>query len=76
MNESDYSNPAGPELDQHLQSLRSEPPQPRSQLVPHILRKARWQRAIRAPLHAAGGLVGAVAEGIGVLIGAGRGPRS
>ncbi len=76
MTETDYPNPAASKLEEHLKALREEPPRSGPQLVPHVLRRARWQRAIRAPLRAAATLVVAVADGVTVLLGSGRGGRS
>jgi hypothetical protein len=74
--EPEEQSPAMLRLEAYLESLREEPPHPDSELVPRIVRRARWQRIVRAPLHAAGSLFGAVADGIGVIFGSGAGRHS
>jgi hypothetical protein len=68
--------PATLHLEAYLESLRDDPPRPDPKLVPSIIRRARWQRIVRAPLHAAGSLFGALADGIAVILGPGSGRRS
>jgi hypothetical protein len=75
VNDGDYSNPAASELEKYLGSLREDSPRPGSELVPHVLRRARWQQAIRTPLRAVAELVGALADGLEALVGSGRGRR-
>jgi hypothetical protein len=70
------TSPATQRLEAYLESLRDDPPRPGADLAPSILRRARWQRAIRAPLRAAATLVVALADGVTILLGAGRGGRS
>ena len=72
MNDADKPQPATRGLSAYLETLRNDPPIPSSELVPRIVRNARWQRAIRAPLRAVGSLVGALAEGLEVLLGSSR----
>jgi hypothetical protein len=68
--------PAGQRLEAYLRSLRDDSPRPDSNLVPAIVRRARWQQALRAPLRAAATLVGALADGVSALAGsAGRSRR-
>ena len=74
--EADDTNPAIRTLESYLESLREDPLHPDVQLVPSIVRRARWQRLVRAPLHAAGSLLGAVTDGIAVLFGSSPGRRS
>jgi hypothetical protein len=74
--EPEEQSPAMLRLEAYLESLREEPPHPDSELVPRIVRRARWQRIVRAPLHAAGSLFGAVADGIAVIFGSGAGRHS
>jgi hypothetical protein len=71
--EPDDLSPATLRLEAYLESLRDDPPEPDSHMVPKIVRRARWQRVVRAPLHAAGSLFGAIADGIAVIFGSGTG---
>ena len=73
--EPDEMTPAARRLDAYLETLRTDPPRADAALVPKIVRRARWQRTIRAPLHAAGTLLGAIADGIALLIGSNQGRR-
>ena len=73
--EPDERSPAIRQLEEYLESLRDEQPEAGPDLVPHIVRRARWQRAVRVPLRAFGSLVGALADGLTVLIGSGEGPK-
>jgi hypothetical protein len=66
-------SPATQRLEVYLKSLRDDPPRPGADLAPAIVRRARWQRTIRAPLRAAATLVAALADGVTILVGAGRG---
>jgi hypothetical protein len=72
MNDVDNPSPAERQLDEYLESLRRQPPRSSSGLPAHIIRRARWQRAIRAPLHVVGTLLGALADGVAILSGTGR----
>jgi hypothetical protein len=56
-------------LAQHLALLRDEPPRPAPALAGRIVRTARWQRAVRAPLRVAGLLAASLTEGVGILLG-------
>ena len=69
----DDTSPAALRLETYLRSLRDDSPRPGTELVPAIVRRARWQRLVRAPLHAAGLLVGAIADGLAVFFGSGKG---
>jgi hypothetical protein len=60
-------------LDEHLALLRDEPPEPSTALTVRVVRKARWQRAVRGPLVLAANLAAAVADGVSLLLG--RRPR-
>jgi hypothetical protein len=73
--EPDENNPAALKLETYLESLRTNPPQPDADLAPGIVRRARWQRTIRAPLRAAGTLVAALVDGVTILLGSGRRTR-
>ncbi len=69
-------SPAHHRLDEHLELLRVEQPPADRSLAPRIVRTARWQRALRAPVQVAASVVGAVIDALSGLIGAGRrGPR-
>ncbi len=57
-------------LAEHLALLRAEPPRPGSGLAARIVRRARWQRALRSPLHTVGMLAAALADGMRLLTGA------
>jgi len=65
----DEASPATRKLDDYLESLRTDRPSPDPALVPSVVSKARWQRAVRAPLHAVGMLVSALAGGLAILLG-------
>jgi dolichol kinase len=71
----DYPSPAARQLGAYLQSLREDAPRPGTQLVPTIVRRARWQHVVRAPLWAAGTLVAALADGVSALVGTRTGSR-
>jgi hypothetical protein len=74
--EPEEQSPATLRLEAYLESLRDDPPQSDAHLVPRVIRRARWQRIVRAPLHAAGSLFGAIADGIAVVLGSGTGRHS
>lgn len=73
--ERDEASPAARALDGYLESLRTDRPTPAPNLVPSVVRKARWQRAVRAPLHAVGALVSALADGLAIMLGSGQSRR-
>lgn len=56
----------------YLTELRDEPPAPGAELTPSIVRRARWQQAVRTPLRAVGALSAAVGEGIALVLGVRR----
>ncbi len=64
--------PAERRLDEHLAVLRASPPQPGQELAPRVLRDARWQRVVRAPLRVAGMIAAAAIDGLAGLIGGRR----
>ncbi len=64
--------PAERRLDEHLSLLRASPPAPGTALVPRVVRKARWQSYLRAPLRVVGMIGLAFVHGLGTLFG---GPR-
>jgi len=59
--------PAERRLTQHLEVLRTSPPESPAVLVPRVIRGVRWQRAIRDPLVLVGAVAAAIAESIGSL---------
>lgn len=60
-------------LQEHLGVLRSEA-DPAPLAIDAIVRRARWQRAVRAPLRTAGLIAAAMADALGVVL-AGDGRR-
>lgn len=64
----DERSPAEQRLNEHLQLLKTDLPQPSVALVRRIVRAARWQRAIRRPLLTIANFAGAIADGIRLLI--------
>ena len=75
MNDADNPSAAERGLERYLESLRDDPPRPGAELVPRVLRSARWQRTVRAPLRAVGNLVATLADGLEALFGSGRARR-
>jgi hypothetical protein len=71
----DASSPAERRLDAHLGTLRSGAPEPSTSLVRRVVRTARWQRVVRAPLRVAAMIAGAVIDGLAGLAGARRRSR-
>ncbi len=69
--ESEQPTPAERRLDEHLGLLRDAPKAPAS-LVGHVVRTARWQQSLRAPLLAVAHLAAAATDAIRLLLGAGR----
>ncbi len=69
-------SPAERRLGEHLELVRVGGPEPGRSLVRRIVRTARWQRALRAPLLVAGMIAAAVVDGLRRLVApAGRGRR-
>jgi hypothetical protein len=62
----DDLSPAEHRLTEHLELLRAAPPTSPA-LVPRVIRRVRWQRAIRDPLVLVGTVATAVLEGLGLL---------
>lgn len=60
--------PAERRLSEHLELLRSNPPTTAPELIARILRRARWQVAIRDRLIFMGAVSGAVVEGLSLLL--------
>ncbi len=67
--------PAERRLSEHLELLRASPPTAAPDLIAGILRRARWQIAIRDPLIFLGAVSAAMAEGLTLLSGAPAGKR-
>jgi hypothetical protein len=59
-------------LDEHLELLRVEEPPGDPSLPERVVRSARWQRALRAPVAVVGVVAGAVVDGLRALV-VGRG---
>lgn len=72
MNDQPDPGPAERRLDEHLDLLRASPPAPGTALVPRVVRRARWQSYLRAPLRVVGMIGFAFVSGLGALFGAGR----
>jgi hypothetical protein len=70
MNDAPRASEADRRLDQHLELLRSEPPEPGTALVPRVVRTARLQRMLRTPAKAVIRLASTVAGGVAALLGA------
>ncbi len=68
MNEPPEDSLAERRLDEHLEMLRATPPAPGTSLVPRVVRKARWQSYLRAPLRVAGMIGVAFAHGLAALL--------
>jgi hypothetical protein len=63
----DELTPAERRLTEHLELLRASPPTGGPQLVPRVIRGARWQRAVREPMVLVGMVASAVADGLALL---------
>ncbi len=64
----DVATPAEARVRDLLGQLADVPPPPGTALVPRVVRTARWQRVVRGALSAAGNVVGAMAEGLSMLV--------
>jgi hypothetical protein len=71
----DDKTPAERRLGEHLDLLRTDPPPSTALSVDAIVRRARWQRAIRRPLLTIGALTASVLEGIRLFFGPRAGHR-
>jgi hypothetical protein len=74
-NEDEDVSPAERRLSEHLEVLRADPPIAGPEVIARIVRRARWQIAIRDPLVFVGALSGAIAEGVGLLLSPAVGER-
>jgi len=61
-------SPAERRLSEHLELLRTSPPSAAPELIARIIRRMRWQRAIRGPLVLVGAVASAFADGLGLLL--------
>ena len=68
--------PAERRVSELLGTLRSDPPRSPETLTRSVVRRARWQAAIKPPLRAAGMFASALYDGAKLLFGVGkRGPQ-
>ena len=65
----DATSPAEEQLLRHLHALREPPPDPDRTLAAVIIRRARWQAAVRPFALAAGNLLGGMADSARVMAG-------
>ena len=72
MNDEPELGPAERRLDEHLELLRASPPAPGTALVPRVVRRARWQGFLRAPLRVVGMIGVAFVHGLTTLFGGRR----
>ena len=72
---SDADGPAERALEERLEVVRALSPRADPGLASTVVRAARWQRAVRAPLILGGLLARAAVEGLGLLVGRRREPR-
>jgi len=70
--EREYSDPGEARLGGYLEELRDAPPESDPTLSRSISRHARWQQAVRAPLHVVGILAVALVDGVAGVLGARR----
>jgi hypothetical protein len=70
--ERDELTPAEERLLDYIEALRRRPPHADAQVVPTIVRAARWQALARPYLVAVGGIGGALSAAAGVLLGSTR----
>jgi hypothetical protein len=61
-------SPAEQRLSEHLELLRASPPSAAAEMVVRIVRRARWQAAIREPMVLVGTVAAAIAESLGMLL--------
>jgi hypothetical protein len=68
--------PAERRVSELLGTLRADPPRAPAELTRTVVRRARWQAAVKPPLRAAGMLASALYDGAKLLLGVGeRGQR-
>lgn len=68
----DADGPAERRLSEHLAVVRANPPEASGNLASRVLRSARWQRLVRAPITLIGTLIGALADAFSAWSGARR----
>ena len=68
MNDEDLT-PSEARVRDLLRGLAGAPVAPGTALVPRVVRAARWQRVVRGAVQAASGVLGALGDGISMLIG-------
>jgi hypothetical protein len=73
MSGTDDASPAEARVSVLLGELQQAPPEPGTDLAVRVVRRARWQRPLKAVLDLTGGLAGAVAHGARLLFGPRRG---
>jgi hypothetical protein len=66
---SDATSPSEEQLLRHLRALREPPPDPDSTLAAIIIKRARWQAAVRPFAQAAGRLIGGMADSAQIMAG-------
>ena len=54
---------------EYLGELREDPPRPGTALVPVIVRRARWQQAVRRPVKAISALAASLGDGLALILG-------
>lgn len=69
MNGEPGASPAENRLAEHLELLRVDQPSQGDSLARRILRRARWQRAVRTPAVVTARLLGAMVSAAGGLLG-------
>jgi hypothetical protein len=69
----DELDPAERRVSEYLRGLAVDAPRAGTELAATVVRKARWQKAVRTPLRAAGGLAAALVDGVKMALGAQRG---
>ena len=67
-NPADHLTPAELRLSEHLALLRASPPTAAPELIRRIMRRARWQAAIRDPLVLVGAVAFAIGESLRLLV--------
>ena len=72
MNDEPQAALAERRLDEHLELLRAAPPEPGTALVPRVVRRARLQSHLRAPLRVMGMIGFAFIHGLAALVGGSR----
>ncbi len=61
-------SPAEQRLSEHLELLRASPPTAAAEMVVRIVRRARWQSAIREPMVLVGTVAAAIGESLAMLL--------